>query len=247
MATTDPYALLEETKNKNLNVVNAQQQQQEISTQKRERQYYDALTAQNRGLNISYKQATNPFGKNSEQRGVLGSGVSDYFKNAAYGNLIMGIGQAQQAYQESLSANQSSWGDFLLKMAGLRTDAENQYSTGVINQRNTDAQLELQQRQQAFDEQRYADSLNAATGGSSGGDGSDGTVLKAPVLTQQAGMGGGGVSAGNYTYTPRTVSSPGAQARAASLNKSVASGGVRKTNPYKVYNYNNYVPRTALR
>lgn len=235
MATTDPYALLEETKTKNLNAVNAQQQRQEISRQKQERQYYDALTAQNRGLNITYKQAINPFGKNAEQRGVLGSGVSDYFKNAAYGNLIMGIGQAQQEYQRSLAANQSSWGDFLLKMAGLRTDAENEYTTGVINQRNTDAQLELQRRQMALNEQQYANALSAATGGGTGGDGLElGDNAPTPYTQPQSTFGY------TNTYVPRATTQTAAQ-KAKNQAVIAARGGLSAARSYT------YVPRSSLR
>lgn len=185
----DPYKLIEDNYQATLDSIKAQQDAEEINKQNREKQYGTALTENNRGYNILYNNAINPFGRNAENRGVMGTGVSEYFMNAAYGNLLQGLGQSQQTYQTAMDTSKSDWDQYLLRMAGLKTDAGTARTNAILAQQQADAQAaaeaaRLAEQQRQFDLSYALDQQQLAAksrGGSGDGGINLGSTNKVPT------------------------------------------------------------------
>ena len=158
----DPYKLIDDTYDKALSQIYNKRQAGEMQRAQNEQALQNTLTETNRGYNIAYKNATNPFGYNAEQRGVMGTGVSDYFKNAALGNMMQGQAKAQQTWQQGMNDLATNFNSFLLDLATQETDALTTKNNAYITQGNAD---------RAYDESVRSNS------GSGGGSGDDGLIL----------------------------------------------------------------------
>jgi hypothetical protein len=177
MAEPTPYDLIEQAYqaalDQNAKKKTAAESERTKNVDKLQRQ----LTELNRSTGIEYNKLINPFGANAEQRGVMGTGVSDYIRNAAYGQLLQGRATNQNTYDDSYNTIQNDFNNYLLELAGLDTDALNTRNDKIDERRRYDAEQE-RLRQEAAERKRQFDLTYAAAqaaAASSGGGSSSGT------------------------------------------------------------------------
>jgi hypothetical protein len=172
MAEPTPYDLIEQAYqaalDQNAKKKTAAESERTKNVDKLQRQ----LTELNRSTGIEYNKLINPFGANAEQRGVMGTGVSDYIRNAAYGQLLQGRATNQNTYDDSYNTIQNDFNNYLLELAGLDTDALNTRNDKIDERRRYDAEQE-RLRQEAAERKRQFDltyaAAQAAAAASSGG------------------------------------------------------------------------------
>jgi len=215
-----------------MDVVRQRREQAEKNKLESETQLQDQYTQTGRGLNISYQKEINPFGQNAERRAILGSGVSDYYRNAAYGSLLQGLGKATQNYNTSLLGVRGDYENLMSDYAAQEADIQTDKTTKLLNQQQIDEERRRWDIQQVEERRRWDIEqalAMAKLGGKSTGSPS-GTPITDPNTgvenLQLAGIGGGGVSAFGSTNTSRAVSTQSAAQKAIKKSVIASRGGL---------------------
>jgi hypothetical protein len=149
------YNLINQNYIAQLQALQAQQAGAIAQKAERDRQYADAQKQYNRGIHSTYMDAINPYGVNAEQRGIAGTAISDYLKNAAYGTLLAGLGKSQAAYDENMRGSQGLWQQFLQDMGTKRVGYLGDRNTAVLAQQRYDAEQERQRQQEEEAKRRW--------------------------------------------------------------------------------------------
>ena len=154
MAEKTPYDLIEEAYQAALGQTAERRTAAETNKSQNEKKVREMLREKNRGAGIQYNQLINPFGANAEQRGVMGTGTSDYIRNAAYGQLLQGKAQNQRTYQDSYDSIQDNFNNYLLELAGLDTEALNTRNSAIDERKRYDMEQERLLRQEEEEKRR---------------------------------------------------------------------------------------------
>jgi len=239
-----PYDLIEEAYQASLGLTEKKRQVSENAKKQNEKRLSENLTEQNRAAGIEYNNLINPFGANAEQRGVMGTGVSDYIRNAAYGQLLQGKAQNQRTYEDSYNTIQSDFQTYLLELAGLDTDALNTRNTATEEQKRYDAEqaaaaAAAAEQKRQFD-LTYAAAQAAAAQAASSSGGSSGLTLDSDNSQGLKTKSGASLSGLNATQRGQALNY---SARASRTKSKSNSSSNYASSVYGSYTAPKYVPR----